>query len=58
MHLTNYSVNKHNTDKYDEGDRTGQNGTKRSLRHFFEYLKRQDKDVTKLWREIQVIFFT
>ena len=50
MHLTNYSVNKHN-DNYVKGANV-ESGSKRSLRFFNEYLKRHDYDIQFLWRNI------
>ncbi|GFN85470.1 tubulin polyglutamylase ttll7 [Plakobranchus ocellatus] len=50
MHLTNYSVNKHN--EYYEKNMTIDTGSKRSIRYFNEYLRRSDIDVTMLWRNI------
>ena len=54
MHLTNYSVNKKNK-KYDEGDNSGETGTKRSLKYLFEYFRRKNIDSSKVWKKIQVI---
>ncbi|KAK3777662.1 hypothetical protein RRG08_021773 [Elysia crispata] len=50
MHLTNYSVNKHN--EYYEKNMTIDTGSKRSIRYFNEYLRRSDIDVAMLWRNI------
>ena len=50
MHLTNYSVNKHN-DKYEKGASTD-TGSKRSLKFFNEYLRKNDYDVAFLWKNI------
>lgn len=55
MHLTNYSVNKKNKQFYDEGDTNGETGTKRSLKYLFEHLRRNNKDTSKLWKNIQDI---
>lgn len=50
MHLTNYSVNKHN-DKYEKvADDT--RGSKRSLRFLMDYLRKEGHDVQELWRRI------
>ena len=56
MHLTNYSVNKYNTDYQISGQSgdTEKTGSKRSLKFLFEYLRSQNLDATTLWREIQV----
>ena len=54
MHLTNYSVNKRNKSKYDEGDSSGEKGTKRSLKYLFDYLNRNNIDASKIWTKIQV----
>jgi hypothetical protein len=54
MHLTNYSVNKRNKKNFDEGDVYGESGHKRSLKHLFDYLRRNDIDTSKVWRRIQV----
>jgi tubulin polyglutamylase TTLL7 len=55
MHLTNYSVNKKNKQFYDEGDTKGETGTKRSLKYLFEHLRRNNKDTSKVWKNIQDI---
>ena len=50
MHLTNYSVNKHN-EFYQKGDSV-ETGSKRSIRFFNEYLRKNDFDIVLLWRRI------
>uniref|UniRef100_A0A673CA83 Tubulin tyrosine ligase-like family, member 7 n=1 Tax=Sphaeramia orbicularis TaxID=375764 RepID=A0A673CA83_9TELE len=50
MHLTNYSVNKHNENF--ERDETVDKGSKRSIRWFTEFLRTNDYDVTKFWGDI------
>ena len=50
MHLTNYSVNKHN-EFYEKGESVD-SGSKRSIRFFNDYLRRNDYDVVLLWRRI------
>ncbi|XP_052777435.1 tubulin polyglutamylase TTLL7-like isoform X2 [Mya arenaria] len=50
MHLTNYSVNKHN-EFYEKGASLDA-GSKRSIKSFNEYLRRNDYDVPLLWRNI------
>ncbi|XP_045158569.1 tubulin polyglutamylase TTLL7-like [Mercenaria mercenaria] len=50
MHLTNYSVNKHN-EFYEKGASLDA-GSKRSIKSFNEYLRRNDYDVALLWRNI------
>ncbi|KAL4235786.1 Tubulin polyglutamylase ttll7 [Mactra antiquata] len=50
MHLTNYSVNKHN-EFYEKGASVDA-GSKRSIKSFNEYLRRNDYDVALLWRNI------
>ena len=50
MHLTNYSVNKHN--EYYERNMATDTGSKRSIRYFNEYLRQNDIDVALLWRNI------
>ncbi|XP_076440096.1 tubulin polyglutamylase TTLL7-like isoform X3 [Babylonia areolata] len=50
MHLTNYSVNKHNA--FYERDTGTDSGSKRSIRYFNEYLRHNDIDVALLWRNI------
>lgn len=50
MHLTNYSVNKHN--EYYEKGASLDAGSKRSIKSFNEYLRRNDYDVALLWRNI------
>ncbi|XP_047231149.1 tubulin polyglutamylase TTLL7 isoform X3 [Girardinichthys multiradiatus] len=50
MHLTNYSVNKHNENF--ERDETMDKGSKRSISWFTEFLRINDYDVAKLWGDI------
>ncbi|XP_062597635.1 tubulin polyglutamylase TTLL7-like, partial [Saccostrea cucullata] len=50
MHLTNYSVNKHN-EFYQKGDSV-ETGSKRSIRYFNDYLRKNDYDIVLLWRRI------
>lgn len=50
MHLTNYSINKHSSNY--RKDETGLSGSKRSLRYFSDYLRRQDYDVAEIWTAI------
>ena len=50
MHLTNYSVNKHN--EYYEKGASVDSGSKRSIKAFNDYLRRNDYDVALLWRNI------
>ena len=50
MHLTNYSVNKHN-EFYEKGA-SSDAGSKRSIKSFNEYLRKHDYDVALLWRNI------
>ncbi|XP_066548278.1 tubulin polyglutamylase TTLL7 isoform X2 [Amia ocellicauda] len=50
MHLTNYSVNKHNENF--ERDETADKGSKRSIRWFTEFLRTNDYDVTKFWGDV------
>ncbi|KAM4722221.1 tubulin polyglutamylase TTLL7 [Rhinophrynus dorsalis] len=50
MHLTNYSVNKHNENF--ERDETENRGSKRSIRWFTEFLRTNDYDVVKFWNDI------
>lgn len=50
MHLTNYSINKHN--EYYEKGSTTETGSKRSIRFFNDYLRRNDYDVVLLWKNI------
>lgn len=55
MHLTNYSLNRHNVENYDAGDQSGSSGTKRTLRSFFEHLRKHDKDSSKVWSDIKEV---
>lgn len=50
MHLTNYSINKHNEnfDRHDSSD----SGSKRSLKFLNEWLQSMDYDVNFLWQSI------
>lgn len=50
MHLTNYSVNKHNENF--ERDETVDKGSKRSISWFTEFLRANDYDVSKFWGDI------
>jgi len=50
MHLTNYSINKH-SENYRK-DVGGLTGSKRSLRHFNEYLRRADYNVAAIWTAV------
>jgi tubulin polyglutamylase TTLL7 len=52
MHLTNYSVNKHN--EHFERDETEDKGSKRSIKWFTEFLQANQHDVTKFWSDISV----
>ncbi|XP_065265393.1 tubulin polyglutamylase TTLL7 [Emys orbicularis] len=50
MHLTNYSVNKHN--EHFERDETEDKGSKRSIKWFTEFLQTNHLDVSKFWNDI------
>ncbi|XP_041358202.1 tubulin polyglutamylase TTLL7-like isoform X2 [Gigantopelta aegis] len=50
MHLTNYSVNKHN--EHYEKSSSVDSGSKRSIRYLNDFLRKNDIDVAKLWRKI------
>ncbi|XP_048108998.1 tubulin polyglutamylase TTLL7 isoform X2 [Alosa alosa] len=50
MHLTNYSVNKHNENF--ERDETIDKGSKRSVGWFSEFLRSNDFDVAKFWNDV------
>uniref|UniRef100_A0A8C4I5V7 Tubulin tyrosine ligase-like family, member 7 n=1 Tax=Dicentrarchus labrax TaxID=13489 RepID=A0A8C4I5V7_DICLA len=50
MHLTNYSVNKHNENF--ERDETVDKGSKRSISWFTEFLRTNDYDVSKFWGDV------
>uniref|UniRef100_A0A8C7YYP4 Tubulin tyrosine ligase-like family, member 7 n=1 Tax=Oryzias sinensis TaxID=183150 RepID=A0A8C7YYP4_9TELE len=50
MHLTNYSVNKHNENF--ERDETVDKGSKRSISWFTQFLRCNDYDVAKFWGDI------
>lgn len=50
MHLTNYSVNKHN-EYYEKGESVD-SGSKRSIAFLNEYLRNKDRDVALLWKNI------
>ena len=50
MHLTNYSINKHN-ELYEKSG-TVDSGSKRTLKWFNDYLRRHDYDIQFLWRNI------
>lgn len=52
MHLTNYSVNKHN--EHFERDETENRGSKRSIKWFTEFLQANQHDVAKFWSDISV----
>ncbi|XP_009272456.1 PREDICTED: tubulin polyglutamylase TTLL7 isoform X2 [Aptenodytes forsteri] len=50
MHLTNYSVNKHN--EHFGRDETEDKGSKRSIKWFTEFLETNNLDVSKFWSDI------
>ncbi|XP_062868698.1 tubulin polyglutamylase TTLL7 isoform X2 [Trichomycterus rosablanca] len=50
MHLTNYSVNKHNENF--EHDETADKGSKRSIGWFTEFLRTNNHDVAKFWGDV------
>ncbi|XP_029938471.1 tubulin polyglutamylase TTLL7 isoform X2 [Salarias fasciatus] len=50
MHLTNYSVNKHNENF--ERDETVDKGSKRSICWFTEFLRTNDYDMAKFWGDV------
>ncbi|XP_077462659.1 tubulin polyglutamylase TTLL7 isoform X3 [Stigmatopora argus] len=50
MHLTNYSVNKHNENF--ERDETVDKGSKRSVSWFTEFLRTNGYDVAKFWGDV------
>ena len=52
MHLTNYSVNKHNENF--ERDETADKGSKRSIGWFTEFLRANHHDVAKFWGDVSV----
>lgn len=52
MHLTNYSVNKHNENF--ERDETVDKGSKRSIGWFTEFLRINNCDVAKFWGDVSV----
>lgn len=52
MHLTNYSVNKHNENF--ERDETVDKGSKRSIGWFTEFLRVNNYDVAKFWGDVSV----
>ncbi|KAF3690849.1 Tubulin polyglutamylase TTLL7 [Channa argus] len=52
MHLTNYSVNKHNENF--ERDETVDKGSKRSISWFTEFLRTNDYDVSKFWGDVSI----
>ncbi|CAM4732748.1 unnamed protein product [Leuciscus chuanchicus] len=52
MHLTNYSVNKHNENF--ERDETVDKGSKRSIGWFTEFLRTNDYDVAKFWGDVSI----
>ena len=53
MHLTNYSVNKHNTKfKFNEGTDAEDKGSKWTLGAFRKWMERHSMDHRKLWKRI------
>ncbi|CAO2600403.1 Tubulin polyglutamylase TTLL7 [Lemmus lemmus] len=50
MHLTNYSVNKHN-ERFERNE-TEDKGSKRSIKWFTEFLQANEHDVSKFWNDI------
>lgn len=55
MHLTNYSVNKHN-ERFERNE-TEDKGSKRSIKWFTEFLQANQHDVSKFWNDISVRLF-
>lgn len=53
MHLTNYSVNRR-SNYFDQSDKSGETGSKRSLKFLFDYFARNKIDGHKVWKSIQV----
>jgi hypothetical protein len=56
MHLTNYAINK-TSEKFDQNDGNGDEGSKRSIKWFLEYMKEEygDSKVDVLWDKIGAI---
>ncbi|XP_041503947.1 tubulin polyglutamylase TTLL7 isoform X3 [Microtus oregoni] len=52
MHLTNYSVNKHN-ERFERNE-TEDKGSKRSIKWFTEFLQANQHDVSKFWSDISI----
>ena len=52
MHLTNYSVNKQ-SESFDRDEREDR-GSKRTLRFFIGWLRRNGYNVVELWAKIHV----
>ena len=54
MHLTNYSINK-GSDKFEQNEGDGEEGSKRSISWFLEYLKeeRSEEKVNQMWRKVR-----
>ena len=56
MHLTNYSVNKQ-SESFDRDEREDR-GSKRTLRFFIGWLRRNGYNVVELWAKIHVSIYT
>ncbi|XP_076436228.1 tubulin monoglutamylase TTLL4-like [Babylonia areolata] len=55
MHLTNYSINKHNVDYQTSTDDSGCQGHKWSLKSLWNYLEKEGMDTGRLWESIKDI---
>ena len=56
IHLTNYSINKNSEDFIFNKNVEDENvGHKRSVKYVFQYLKEENVNTDKLWREIKNI---
>lgn len=54
MHLTNYSINK-NSSKFEQNEGDGEEGNKRSIQWFLEWLGRErgEEKVKNMWKKVQ-----
>ena len=55
MHLTNYAVNRQNRSAYKVTAEDGEEGSKRRLENFANWLTKKGVDVPALWAEIDQV---
>ncbi|CAF4660433.1 unnamed protein product, partial [Didymodactylos carnosus] len=53
MHLTNYSINRYNSEYKSNNDHGACTGHKWSLKALWTYLKKRDVDIVDVWERIK-----